>query len=68
MAFAMLPVSFGSTKIPAEPTTSGSDEELEAITGTPFAMASKAGKPKPSVKDGKTRTERPRKSSAGRRP
>jgi hypothetical protein len=32
----------------ASPTTSGSEETLDVTTGTPQAIASKGGKPKPS--------------------
>ena len=42
----------GETSIPASSTTSGSAVVLEAITGQPLAMASRAGSPKPSYRDG----------------
>ena len=38
----------GSTSTAASPTTSGSDETFEVITGVPLAIASSGGRPKPS--------------------
>ncbi len=38
----------GSTNIPASPTISGIDEQLEATTGAPHAIASNTGRPNPS--------------------
>ena len=54
IAAAMLSASSGSTSNAASPTTSGSAPRLAAITGTPAAMASRAGMPKPSSNEGRT--------------
>ena len=48
IAEAMAPGSRGSGRRPASPTTSGSDDEEDATTGIPSAIASRAGRPKPS--------------------
>jgi len=40
----------------ASPPTSGIDDTLEVTTGTPFAIASNTGMPKPSSKDGNRNT------------
>jgi len=40
--------------MPVSPTTSGSAPPLVLMTGTPQAIASEAGMPKPSYKDGTT--------------
>ena len=40
--------SCGSTRIAASPTTSGSDETFDVITGVPLAIASSGGSPNPS--------------------
>ena len=42
--------------IPASPTTSGREEVFEAMTGVPQAIASSGGRPKPSYKEGKTKS------------
>ena len=38
----------GSTVIAQSPTTSGSDERSDAMTGVPHDMASRQGRPNPS--------------------
>ena len=42
------PDSYGSMSSAASPTTSGSDDTLEVMTGVPLAIASSGGSPKPS--------------------
>ena len=41
-------ISLGSKNIAASPQTSGREVVLELITGVPEAIASRAGRPKPS--------------------
>ncbi len=48
MRCAMSPASSGSQYSPASPSTSGSDELLAAMVGTPHASASSTGSPNPS--------------------
>ena len=43
----------GSNRIAASPATSGSDVTLLQATGTPVAIASTTGRPKPSYREGK---------------
>ena len=43
---------YGSISTPASPTTSGSAETLDVITGAPQAIASSTGIPNPSYSDG----------------
>ncbi len=57
MACARASVSSGSTRTAASPTTSGSDEVFDVITGVPQAMASSAVRPKPSWSDGSSSIE-----------
>ncbi|MNJ49410.1 hypothetical protein D3C77_446370 [compost metagenome] len=47
-------ISRGSNSAESNPMTSGKLEVLAAITGAPQAMASSAGRPKPSCQDGNT--------------
>src|SRR5918911_1515501 len=54
MAIAMAGTSSGFTSIEASPATSGIELVCAAMTGTPHAMASKMGRPKPSYREGKT--------------
>jgi hypothetical protein len=46
--------SAGGKVTAASPTTSGSEEAFEVMTGTPQAMASNKGRPNPSYKLGNT--------------
>ena len=48
MAWNSSSTLWGSIRIAASPTTSGSEEVLEVMTGAPQAMASRGGSPKPS--------------------
>ena len=52
MAPAIPSTSSGSTFKAASPTTSGSEDTLEHITGQPQAMASRGGRPNPSYSEG----------------
>ena len=54
MVAAIDATSVGSKKSPASPTTSGSEPARLESTGVPHAMASTAGRPKPSMSDGWT--------------
>src|SRR5262245_16252321 len=49
----------GLTRVPAPPTTSGSDPRSAATTGTPADMASSTGIPKPSSNEGMTSSRAP---------
>ena len=51
----MASVSSGSTSSAASPATSGSAERFDVTTGTPAAIASSTGMPKPSSSDGKAK-------------
>ncbi len=51
--------SSGSTSSAAPPQVSGSAARLAATTGTPLAMASSTGRPKPSYSDGMARASAP---------
>lgn len=44
--------SFEFIIIPLSPTTSGSDDVFDVITGHPQDIASSGGKPKPSYNEG----------------
>src|SRR3989338_9151980 len=46
---------YGSNKTPASAITSGNEAAKDAAIGTPQAIASRTGKPKPSYKDGITK-------------
>ena len=50
VTISLILVGFINMEVP--PATSGRDELLEVITGTPQAIASSGGKPKPSKNDG----------------
>lgn len=52
IAIAVSDTLFGLTNNPQLPTTSGSDDRLETITGVPQAIASRGGNPNPSKKEG----------------
>ena len=54
MASVIAWMSSGSNSSAASPATSGSDERSEQATGTPRAIASRTGRPKPSESEGKT--------------
>ncbi len=54
MAPANPSTSAGSTGDAASPATSGSAPPDETTTGTPEAIASRTGSPKPSSSDGRT--------------
>src|ERR1051325_1407758 len=51
IASAISSASSGSTRKAASPATSGMDEIFDVITGQPQVIASRIGKPKPSIKD-----------------
>lgn len=49
-------ISYGSTSTAASPATSDMTGISEAMTGIPCPIASRTGKPNPSISDGKTNT------------
>ena len=51
-ASAIDPSSRGSTNKAASPVTSGREVAVDTITGTPHAIASSGGSPKPSNTEG----------------
>ena len=48
IASAIAPAFIGSMSSAASPTTSGSDDTFDVMTGVPAAIASSGGRPKPS--------------------
>src|SRR6202011_3766183 len=54
IAFAISCSAYGSNNRPAPPTTSGNEPRLLVATGSPQAIASTTGNPKPSLNDGST--------------
>ena len=50
-------MSSGSTSSAASPATSGSAERLEVTIGTPAAIASSSGMPKPSSSEGNAKID-----------
>ena len=67
-----MPAPVGSTRMPVSPTTSGNELVAAATTGTFAAIASSAGRPNPSYREGTTTAAadatRPGMTSSGRRP
>src|SRR6202165_1367665 len=52
IAWLQAPASSGLSRMPAVPTISGSAPAVDAMTAVPQAIASRAGKPKPSKREG----------------
>src|SRR6266851_6318393 len=52
IAWLQAPASSGLNRMPAVPTISGSAPAVDAMTAVPHAIASTAGKPKPSKREG----------------
>src|SRR5439155_14658578 len=65
IAWLQAPASCGLSRMAAVPTISGSAPAVEAMTAVPHAIASRAGKPKPSKREGSVRAMAPA-YSAGR--
>ena len=59
MAWLQAPASSGFNRMPAVPMISGSAPAVDAITAVPDRIASSAGKPKPSKREGKVRAIAP---------